>query len=414
MKVLIVNTYDTDGGAARAAYRLHNALLFEGVQSVMLVQKKLSNDLSIQSAVSIKQKIIAKLKPYIDQLPLFFYKKKSANLFSTAWISFGDILSQINAFKPDIVHLHWIAKGVLSIEEIGRIKVPIVWTMHDSWAFTGGCHIPEACVRYKSACGSCPVLGSNNTNDLSSKILKKKHDIFSSIHNMTIVGVSRWLQACAQSSSLFKDKNVHCIPNPINTELFFPIKKLSAKKKINIRNNKHLILFGAASATSDLNKGFAKLIEAINQLPIKNVELVVFGNTDYPKGFFCKYKTHFLGYINDDIFLKNVYSAADVMVVPSLIEAFGQSASEAMACGTPVVAFNTTGLVDIVEHKKNGYLAQSYDTSDLANGIKWVLSSTNYPQLSVNARNTVLAKFDNHIVASAYKALYTKILKEGI
>jgi len=413
MKVLIVNTYDIDGGAARASYRLHHALLCEGVQSVMLVQKKLSNDRSVQGAVSITQKIIAKLKPYLDQLPLFFYNKKSPNLFSSAWFSFGDILSQINAFKPDIVHLHWIAKGVLSIEEIGQIKAPIIWTMHDSWAFTGGCHIPEVCLRYRSACGACSVLGSNDTNDLSSKILKKKRDVFSNIHNMTIVGVSRWLQACAQSSSLFKDKNVHCIPNPINTKIFSPVEKLLAKTVINKNNNKRLILFGAVSATSDLNKGFVKLMEAINQLSIKNVELIVFGNAVVPQGFVCKYKTHFLGHINDDIFLKNLYSAADVMVVPSLIEAFGQSASEAMACGTPVVAFNTSGLVDIVEHKVNGYLAQSYDTSDLANGIEWVLSSTSYTQLSGSARSTILSKFDSHIVASSYKALYKEILKEN-
>jgi glycosyltransferase involved in cell wall biosynthesis len=416
MKILIVNSYDAGGGAARAAYRLHKALLSANIESTLLVQKKLFDDHSVIGGLTIKHKIVTQIKPYLDQLPLVFYRNKSANLFSTGWFSFGDILNQINNFQPDIVHLHWFCKGTLSVEEIGKIKVPIVWTMHDSWAFTGGCHIPVGCYRYKEECGICPELRSNHLYDLSWKGLSRKREIYTKINNITMVAVSQWLLNCAQNSTLLKDANLLCIPNAIDTKIFSPIAKSVARSVLNIGGNSRLVLFGAMSATNDLNKGYREFLDAISQLVNPDIEIVVFGSTQPTVAPTGKYKIHYLGHLQDNISLKILYSAADVMVVPSLMEAFGQTATEAMACGTPVVSFRTSGLVDIVEHKANGYLAQSFDATDLARGIDWVLSidDDDYAQLVENARNTVLKKFDSEVISSRYITLYKQILSKEV
>lgn len=411
MKILIVNVYDSEGGAARAAYRLHKALLAAGVQSNMLVQKKLTDDHTVVGKITKKQKLLSKIKPHVDQIPVHLYREKSANLFSPAWFSSGDILKQINEIQPDIVHLHWICKGTLSIEEIARIKAPIVWTMHDSWAFTGGCHLPGACTKYMNYCGYCPSLGSNRDCDLSVNVFKRKRKAYTMKKSIRVVAVSKWLQKCATNSALLKNKNVLCIPNAIDTKVFEPMDKSLARSILNIGNKKKLVLFGAMSATSDLNKGYRELIDATNQLSCTDIEIVVFGSGQPKITPTNKYKIHYVGHLDDDTSLKVLYSAADVMVVPSLIEAFGQTASEAMACGTPVVAFHTTGLLDIVEHRNNGYLAMAFDTADLARGIEWVLSAENYSQLSQNARNKVIGEFDSRVVATKYIALYDQVLQ---
>ena len=413
MKILIVNTYDASGGAARAAYRLHCALLAGGVKSSMLVQKKQLDDDSVICGLTKFQKIVSLIKPYIDQFPTILYKNKAENLFSSAWFSFGDILNHINDIQPDLVHLNWICKGMLSVEELGRIKVPIVWTMHDSWPFTGGCHIPGDCRNYIETCGNCPSIRSNCDNDLSRKNYKIKQRTYSKKRDITIVAVSKWLLDCAKSSSLLRGTNLVCIPNAIDTKTYKPLNKKVAKAILNIDVNKRIILFGAMSATSDLNKGYKELIEAIDQLTISDFELIVFGGckpTILPTD---KCRIHYVGHLKDDISLNVVYSAADVMVVPSRFEAFGQTASEAMACGTPVVAFNTTGLIDIVDHKINGYLAKPFDTNDLSKGIEWVLSHESFNQLSENARNKVVKMFDGEIVAAQYMSLYKEVLNSN-
>ncbi len=412
MKVLTVSKYDNEGGAAIAAYRLHKALLEAGVQSSMLVQKKLTDDYTVTGSVSKKQKLLSVINYYIDQIPVYFYKNKSENLFSPSWFSSGVILKQINDINPDIVHLHWVCKGMLTTEDISKIKAPVVLTMHDSWAFTGGCHIPGECTKYSSGCGGCPSLGSTSAHDLSAKAFKRKQKLYSLKERITIVAVSKWLRDCAKNSALYKKKDIYCMPNAIDTKEFSPVEKVLAKSILNLDSNKKLILFGALSATSDLNKGFKELFEALNQLSCPDIQIAVFGSARPENEPLMKYKINYFGRLHDSVSLKVLYSAADVMVVPSLMEAFGQTASESMSCGTPVVAFKTSGLLDIVDHKINGYLAEAFDTADLARGMQWVLSADNYNQLSKNAREKVIREFDGDVVANKYISLYEKSLKQ--
>lgn len=412
MKILIVNYTDIYGGAGKAAYRLHQSLLEADVNSQMLVMDKRSDDYAILAPESNLEKLFAFFKPRVEQVLIRHkYKNKSQALFSSANISSKNIVKKINSINPDIVHFHWINGAMLKIEDISKIKAPIVWSLHDNWAFTGGCHVMWSCQRYKNSCGSCPILSSNNTKDLSNKVFKRKQKAYQQ-KNMTIVGLSKWLSKTASDSSLLKDKNHINLPNPINTELYRQFDKKLSRQLWNLSNDKKLILFGAMSATSDINKGFIYLSEAISRLNVKDVELIVFGSSKPKNPPQFDFKTHYVGVLNDDISLVTLYSAVDVAVVPSIQEAFGQVACESISCATPVVCFTTTGLIDIIDHKKNGYLAKPFDSYDLANGIEWVLNNENYNDLCKNARAKVLKEFDSKLVAEKYVNLYKEVLND--
>ena len=410
MKILLVNASDNDGGAARAAYRLHRALLAEGVDSQMLVQKKVSDDFTVIGPISKVQKGLAAVRPTLDELPVKRYKQRTGTLFSPAWLPFSGVVDRINALKPDVVHLHWIAGGMIKIEDIARVKAPIVWTLHDNWAFTGGCHIMWDCQNYMNTCGKCPRLGSSRVNDLSHKVYTRKKRMLEKKNNIAIVGVSKWIYSCSKKSGLFSSLKNLCIPNPINTEIFSPVDKEVSRNILNLPQKKKLILFGAMSALCDVNKGFRELYQALEKVSTKEVELVVFGAGKPPGGNIFKQRIHYMGRLYDDVTLRILYSSADVMVVPSLQEAFGQTASEAMACGTPVVAFGSTGLLDIVDHEDNGYLAKPFDIGDLAYGIDWILQNKNLDSIKESALNKIRENFDYKVVAPKYIELYRNIL----
>ena len=412
MKIVMVNTSDIEGGAARAAYRLHRSLLAEGVESQMLVQSKASDDFTVIGPGTKIQKGVGKIRPTLDSLPVLRYKSRSKTPFSPAWVPFTGVVDRINALQPDVVHLHWVAGGMMRVEDIARIKAPIVWSLHDNWAFTGGCHIMWDCTKYKESCGACPRLGSTTEKDLSRTGFLRKQKAFENIKNITVVGLSNWLATCARESTLFSRLKVECLPNPIDTKVFSPFNKVASRNLLHLPQDKKLVLFGAMSATTDVNKGFVELIQALEKLKTSNVELVVFGASHPGKSTPFKQKAHYLGRLHDDMTLRALYSAVDVMLVPSLQENLSNAIMESLACGTPVVGFDIGGNSDLVDHKTNGYLAKPFDITDLAKGIDGVLNSTEYEILSDSARNKVLQNFDNKIVAPKYIELYRSVLEK--
>ncbi|MGA7934434.1 MAG: glycosyltransferase family 4 protein [Kovacikia sp.] len=411
MKVLHLSTSDVDNGGARAAYRLNQGLESLGCTSQMLVRAKFSSD----QAVISERSVLTKLGPSISGLPLQLYPNCRAPMFSPQW--FPDVFgSRVKQFNPDIINLHWVCNGYLQVETIAQFNQPLVWTLHDMWPFTGGCHYIQECDNYKDACGQCPQLQSSHSWDLSRWVWKRKAQAWKN-SNLTIVATTSWMAECARSSSLFRDRRVEVIPLGLNTEKYKPINQKVARELLNLPQDKQLILFGAINATSDQRKGFHLLLPALQRLSQagwqEQIELVIFGSSKPDKPIDLGFKTHYLGYVRDDISLALTYSAADVMIAPSIQEAFGQTASESLSCGTPVVAFNATGLKDVVDHQQNGYLATPFEIEDLAKGIAWVLEDKErHQKLQFHAREKSLREFSSETQAARYLFLYKEILKE--
>ena len=411
MKVLHINTTDIEGGAARAAYRLHRALLAKGIDSQMLVQKKLSDDYTVQTVAKTKVgKFLNFLRPYIDSLPLQKYKNRSKTPFSPAWVPFSKVVDRINEINPDIVHLHWICGGMIRIEDLAKIKQPIVWTMHDMWPFTGGEHYDEGQQHYTEKCGNSKILNSHKENDLSRRLWERKNKTYVKINLLNTISPSQWMYEEVKKSSLLKNKTNHLLPNVLNTNIFKLIPKEIARDLWNLPQEKKLILFGAIAATNDDRKGFSLLINALKSLDVKNTEIIIFGCSKPQEENLISYNINYVGHLHDDISLVSLYNSADVMIVPSKQESFGQTVSEAMACGTPVVAFDTTGLKDIIDHKINGYLAEPFNSEDLKNGIEWILNNKNYETLSKNAREKIVSHFSEEVLIPKFIELYKEIL----
>ncbi|MDZ8032498.1 glycosyltransferase family 4 protein [Nostoc sp. DedSLP04] len=413
MKILHISTHDISGGAARAAYRLHTGLQNIGLQSQMLVQEKSSNDKTIVAPKIRLFQGIAKAKLTVESLPLKLYRQKKNTPFFTQWLP-DRVIPKVAQINPDIINLHWISGGFMQIETFAKLKRPLVWTLHDMWGFTGGCHVTGECDRYKVSCGACPQLNSGNEWDLSRWVWQRKAKAWKNL-NLTLVSPSSWLAECACSSSLFQNLRIEVIPHGLDTQKYRPINQYFAREALNLPQNKKLILFGAIEATSDNNKGFHLLQPALQELSKSgwkdDLEVVIFGASQPENPPDLGFKTHYLGHLHDAISLATVYSAADVMLVPSLQESFGQTASESFACGTPVVAFNSTGLKDIVDHQQNGYLAKPYEVEDFAKGITWVLENEQRLQkLSFYAREKAEQKFTLELQARRYSALFQEIL----
>ena len=413
IKPLLISTHDIDGGAARAAYRLHKGLQSINVGSQMLVQNKQSDDYTVIAPESKVSKGIGILKPTLDSLPLQLYPQRDHKLrFSPQWLP-DKLDVKVAQINPDVINLHWINGGYLKIETIAKFNKPIVWTLHDMWAFTGGCHYNGECMNYINSCGTCPQLHSNKEKDLSRWIWQRKAKAWENL-NLTIVTPSHWLAKCAASSSLLKDTRIEVIPNGLDTKQYKPIEKSLARSILGFPQNKQLILFGAMSATSDPRKGFNLLQSALQKLSQsgwgEQVELVVFGSSQPKNPTELGLKSHYLGRLNDDISLSLVYAAADVFIAPSVQDNLPNTVMESLACGTPCVAFDIGGMPDMIDHQQNGYLSKPFDIDDLARGIAWVLEDEERLQkLGVNGREKVEQNFTVEIQANSYMSLYNEL-----
>lgn len=411
MNVLLLNAWDSSGGAAKATCRLLKGLQDSGFDATMLVKDKSGSDPSILGPTTLN-KILSLLRPRLEGRLVRRYNHWNGFTFSPA--IFPDrLIHQANKLGTDLIHFHWMGDGFLRIETLPRFNKPIVWTLHDSWPFTGGCHIPFDCLRYRESCGKCPTLGSNRDIDLSRKIWQRKLNAWKSV-NLTIVAPSNWMADCARSSSLFKDIRIEVIPNGIDLNRYRPVDKVVAREALALPQEKKLILFGAKSATQDRNKGFHLLVQALKELTDStshnDIELLLFGAAKSEPLPDLGFRIHSLGWLNDDISLALLYSAADVFVFPSQQESLGYTAMEAMACGTPCVAFRQGGVPDMIDHKLNGYLARPFEPADIAQGIAWVLGDKHrWAELSLSARQKVEHEFALEKVTEQHIALYREL-----
>ena len=411
MKVLMLSTSDIEGGAARATYRLHQGLQKAGLNSQILVRTQLSDDPSVIGPTNKLQEQLAHFRTTLDNLPLQLKRRGERTVFSIQ--CFPDIITpKVNQINPDIINLHWVNFGFVKIETLAKLNKPLIWTLHDMWAFTGGCHYNEECDRYTQSCGNCPQLKSKSTHDLSHWVWQRKAKAWQNL-NLTVVTPSKWLADCAKASSLFKNIPIEVIPNGIDTEKYRPINKQIARELLKLPQDKQLILFGSMKATSDRRKGFHLLQPALQSLIqsswYNQLELVVFGSSQ-SDNHNLGVKVHYLGQLNDDISIALAYAAADVFVLPSVQDNLPNTIMEAIACGTPCVAFNIGGMPDLIEHQQNGYLAEAFKSEDLAKGIAWVLEKERHQKLCINARKKAEQEFTQQQQASRYLSLFEQIL----
>lgn len=402
---------DRSGGAARAANRLHRGLRSIDVDSRMLVQVKTGNDDSVIGNSGKTASTIASIRLLVDQLPVMPHWRKLQGVFAPALLP-GNAWRRANRQNADIIHLHWITKAFMGINDIPRLNAPIVWTLHDMWPFTGGCHYDMECGRYITGCGKCPVLGSSSPDDLSAQLLSRKRKAWREL-NLTIACPSKWLADCAQKSELLHDFRTEVIPNGIDLDRFRPSPKTEARMALSINPDKKIVLFGAMSPTDDSRKGFAQLQAALQILARKTIDvsLVIFGAPQPDTSPEDILPTQYTGKLESDQELAYLYSAANVFVAPSAQDNLPNTIMEALACGTPCVAFRVGGIPDMIDHKNNGYLAAPGDSADLARGIDWVLEDTHrWNQLSENARSTAVENYNLANIAGKYKNLYSEIL----
>ena len=407
MKIALANTQDINGGAARAAYRLHHALRRSGVDSTMIVNDARAGDWTVRGPENDRQKLIAKLRPTLVARMNPFFKTGNLNIHSPAILP-SSWPRRINASDAEVAHLQWVQGEMMSVEDIGRIRKPLVWTLHDMWAFCGAEHYTED-FRWRDG-----YTGGNRPShesgwDMNRWVWNRKRRAWKRpIH---IVTPSRWLADCARQSVLMRDWPVSVIPNPIDTDAWQPIEKKWARRLLQLPSDVPLLAFGALGGERDPRKGFDLLQEALRQVQgLPGLQLIVFGQLPPCTPRNLGFPIHYTGHLHDDLSLRALYSAADAVVVPSRQENLVQTAVEAHACGTPVIAFDTSGLRDIVTHRQTGYLAAAFDPRDMAQGIQWVIEdAARHAALCRQAREDAVAKFSYPVVADQYKALYARL-----
>ena len=418
LKILFLNSSDTHGGAAKAAYRLFCALRAQGVLVKMLVRDKATNDPDVISCLDFERKVLAgRFDKFTWKIKNRIRKQKWKKYPNRELVFLNDLdsVSLLRAIKSidfDVLHLHFVANRFLDLHELPQIHKPIVWTLHDSWAFTGICHFFYDCKRYQQSCGSCPMLHSDNPKDFTHKIWEIKNNIYNQC-DLHIVTPSKWLGSSASQSSLIRDFPLTVIPNGIDTQLYQPIPVAEARNSIGLDVDKYYLMFGAVNATSDSNKGYDLLLEAIKYLKQNSeiaIELLIFG-VERPTEFQdFGFPVHFMGLIDDELTLVHLYNSSDVLVVPSRSENLSNTIMESLACGTPVVGFDIGGNSEMIDHRQNGYLATAFDTLDLAKGIAWCLANNKKSILSQAARKKVEANFELEQIAKMYMELYEKVI----
>jgi len=409
MKVVHVFTGPMTDGAARGAYWLHLGLKKLGVDSTILTSgHSPANDTSIVSlAATFLPVLRLALLTRLSNLPTRLYRNRQSRLFNTGFLGI-DFTRNPSYRDANVVHLHWV-NGLVGMRTLRKIVKPVIWTMRDMWPMTGGCHYAMECERYRDGCGRCPQLGSRHENDLTRWVVKNKKA--SLPKHIRMVGISHWLSECAEQSCVFRGFPIATINNNVDTEQFFPLDQFFARIALKLPGHKKIVLVGSHQIT-EFYKGFALFLDSLETLDMTNIHVVIFGNALREELSHIKASYTYLGFLFDAASLRLAYSAADVFVAPSRMDAFGKTIVEAMACGCPVVCFDATGPRDIVVHQVTGYKAAPFESSDLGAGIQWVLSRSAWSTtwLRAQARKWAQEQFDSSLVAQQYLALYERLV----
>lgn len=426
MNITLVNTNDIQGGAARAAFRLYQGLRHIGQDVTLLCSNKASSESTViqvpQNSVlndNTTELSLNVIQDYcIDQ-----HRSHLSNTFFSLPYP-GVDLSQLPAIQQaDVINLHWIARfqSPITIRRILDLGKPVVWTLHDMWAFTGGCHYSAGCLRYQQDCCQCPQLETEYQH-IPEAVLADKLQIFQNISNLTIVAPSQWLSACARNSHLFRGLRVETIPYSLDTEVFQPIDTARAKLQLGIDPAVTTMMFGAVTAAEE-RKGFSELIQALwhcldnpafkQQVADKKIEILCAG---YPSDLInvLEIPVRSFGYVDSDAMMSQLYSAADVFVLPSLEDNLPNTVLEAMSCGTPVVAFDVGGIPDMVGDRTTGRIVPLRDVVKLADAIlECVFDPEQRQRMGTTARQRILENYALPMQAQHYVDLFEDLIQSS-
>ena len=409
MRVVHVS-FSLGGGAGRAALRLHQNLRELGTDSLILAFDE-GSTLPPSFQPGPLDKFLAHYMMNIDKLPNRWQRTRLKGSWSNNWAP-NRTLRRVSELKPDVVHLHFIGAGTFPIQDFKLVRCPIVWTLHDMLAFTGGCHYTGGCERFLEKCGRCPIISSSSEDDLSRTNWTRKKIEWANVE-LTLVSPSNWLAAEARRSSLMADQEIRVIPYGIDLKCFSPIDKLEARKTLGLSNNKFVIAFGAARVT-DSRKGLDLLWETLQDFRERvgagNCELLVFGAGSWNAPI-SSIPIHNVGMIDDDRKLALLYSSADVFCAPSREENLANTALESLACGTPVLAFKIGGFPDIIDHRRTGYLADPFDVRSLTDGLEFLYSNhLAGDDCRASCRERAEQLYDGSTNANRYIELYNKLI----
>lgn len=416
MKVELLSYSDSSGGAARAAFRMHRVLIASGEECTLRVVEKDSDDWRVIVSNPVEgSRVQSRLKRLSDRL-ISYQKTENLTLHSAAAFFTSGLDAVLNRSDSAVVNLHWVCGNMLSVEEIGRIQKPVVWTMHDMWPFCGAEHYaPDTSfARFEAGYNRLNRPSGDSGLDIDRWVWKRKLKAWRK--PMHIISPSRWLAECAKRSVLMRDWPISVVPNPIDILVYKPYPKVFSRKVLNLPEYKRLIAFGAMDGGRDPRKGFDMLLEALQLLSAinKDIACVVFGQSEPKEAPEIGVPIYWAGHLHDDASLALLYSSVDVMVVPSRQENLPQTGTEAQACGCPVVGFDCTGMPDVVEHRITGYLAEAFSVDDLSAGIGWVLEDEDrHLSLSEAARERAVSLWAPEIVVPQYIGIYNDALNNG-
>jgi glycosyltransferase involved in cell wall biosynthesis len=409
MKILLVNTSSATGGAAIAARRLMDALEKNGAEVKMLVRDKDADDPRV---VALPPSFLLKAKFVAERAEIFLENNfKKHRLFEVDHAAHGTDITRLPIFEwADVIHLHWVNQGMLSLDDIGEILKSgkqVWWTLHDMWPFTGICHHARQCEGWKKECGNCQLLvNGGNKSDLSHRTFKKKQKVYR-LGDVRIVACSNWLADLARKAPLFKNFTVESIPNPIDTTFYTPGDKTEARKKLGLPLNKKLLLFVAYRAT-DRNKGIYYLGDALTIIQERNADfiaqmgLIIVGREADAATVGIPCECFPQGYVTDAEKMLLCYQAADLLVMPTLQDNLPNTIAEAMACGTPCVGFRVGGLPQMIAHRRNGYLSRYLDAADFADGILETVFSDGHETYATDARQTAVTSYAENVIAERF------------
>ncbi len=418
MKIVHFSTHDVTGGAARAAYRLHAGLRALDRDSTMFVARRAGDDPAVREfhpepGLSARvRRAVRRRRIRAEARPDLAGRPEGYEQFTVDRTPPGpEVARQLPAC--DVLNLHWVA-DFLDYGAFFRAlpdRVPLVWTLHDMNAFTGGCHYDDGCGRFTLACGSCPQLASGHDGDLSRRVWERKRAALARIpaSRLHVVADSRWLAEEARRSSLLGRFPVTTIHYGLDTGVFSPRDRTAARRALGIPPEAAVLLF-VADSLENRRKGFACLQSALQGLRgFPELFLVSIGRG--APGAPASVPHLHLERVEDDHVLAGVYSAADVFVIPSLQEAYGQTALEATSCGTPVVGFDAGGIPDVVRPGATGLLAPTGDAGELRAAIASLLGNPELrAALGAEGRRIAVAEHGLEVQARRYLALYEELL----